>query len=311
MSINNNIEGQLIDQLQKLVEEIGELEDKLSKASKARERRKIQKALDDKKELYKTLTEESSAQQEDTPASSEETPAPATEDTPANSEETPAPATEEIPKAEDPKDNTPTTENTPKETKPKNTSKAPEAPKTQAPKVSAKDPAPAEAPSPTAEVVSEAGTHKTLIAIAIAIVITIGVVVSCILWSSPVVSTSPSAVTTTASAARYFITLSEVKKSFETSIFRTWDMEYKLRAEALREWVKSYRSLYVYGDHLTSSKEEAMLYAYGLAVSVYMENYNMEPSEAYRRVALSSINELKELLKDNYEDCEAVLRALQ
>jgi hypothetical protein len=86
-------------------------------------------------------------------------------------------------------------------------------------------------------------------------------------------------------------------------------MEYEKRAEALQAWVPSYRSLYI-ECNLTSSKEEALMYSYGLAVSLYMEK-GSSASDAYRQAAGSSIEELKELLKENDEDCEAVLRALQ
>ena len=114
----------------------------------------------------------------------------------------------------------------------------------------------------------------------------------------------------TAASAKYFTSVSEVKQAFETSMWRTWGMEYERRAEALCAWCPSYRALYV--EHgLASSKEEALMFAYGLVVTAYIES-GYTPEDAYRTTAAASLEELKELIKAkaSEEDCEAVLRAL-
>lgn len=286
-NINNNIDGQLKAQLQGLAEEISELEEKLDKVSKAKDRRKIQKSLDEKKEAYKKLLTTSNTW--DTPVDSEETSAPAVEETSADSEE--APAVEETPAPED----------TPKETEQPQT---PEAPKTQAPKVSAKD----TAPKKTIVDMMQDENGKPTTGFSIICYAVLAIVLGAIAWWYFYTDTA-----TVANAAVYERATAQLKEDIEPAWYRwhSWDLEVK--GEAIIKWMPAYKVAFVDGDN-TSTKGEATLYAVGCAIRALTKK-GLSVGDAAARVDEMSNMQLQNVLDNDVtltaSEVRAIKRALE
>lgn len=307
-NLNNNIDVQLADQLQKLAETIADLEIKLDKATKDRERKKLTKAIAEKKALYESLsaglndaasedTKDNSSTPEDTPKSPEEAPAP-----------TPAPE-------DTPKDNL-SPEDTPKESKVKATSEEPKVKvketKTQtptssaAPKVSAKDTAPAPAPKTILDMAQDENGNPTK-GFSVIVYTILAVVLGAIGWWYLYTDTS-----TVAGAAMYEQATARLKEDIQPAWYRWHSWDVKVKGEAIVRWMPAYRAVYV-DNGFTSTKGEATLYACGCVLRALTKK-GMSIGDAALRLDSMSFEQFKAALDNDTtldpSEARAIKRAL-
>lgn len=304
-NLNNNIEGQLANQLQKLVVEINELEDKLAKVSKAKERKKLQKQLDDKMALYKSLTEASQAPEETSDKAPE--------------------ATEEIPQADEAPKATEATEEAPEEQTPQEAPKAPEA--TEAPKVKAPKAKATEAPKvntpktqtpapkvtakdiPTMKlediVQDDKGKPTKLFSAIVYAVLT--VVLGFVAWWYLYTDTS-----TVAGAVVYERATAELKEDIRPKWYRWHSWDLKVKCEAIVKWMPAYKLAFV-DSGLTSTKGEATLYAVGCTIRALTKK-GLTIGEAAEQIDAMSFEQFKAALDADAtltaEEARAIKRAL-
>lgn len=297
-NINNNIDGQLADQLQKLVAEVNDLEERLSKASKAKDRKKLQKLVDEKKALYKSLTESAPTSEEKAPEvkTSEDSKAPEVK----TSEDEQAPA----PKAKSPKA---TEEKAPENQTPKAPEAKAPADKTQhtPPKVSAKDTIPTIKLSETAkDKKEEKGSGeppKWFTGIALSI---LTVILGVVGWWYFYTDTA-----TVANTVVYERATAQLKEAIKPAWWRwhSWDLEVK--GEAIMNWMPAYKAVYVDGGN-TSTKGEAMLYAVGCAIRALTKK-GMDVGEAAEQVDSMTGPQLKKVLDADSTLSSAEVRAIK
>lgn len=301
-NLNNNIEGQLADQLQKLVVEINELEDKLAKVSKAKERKKIQKQLDDKMALYKSLTESAQDAPEET---SDKTPE-AAEEIPQADEAPKAPeATKEAPEEQTPQEapKAPEATEAPKVKAPK--AKATEAPKTQtpAPKVTAKDTIPTMKLEDIAQ--DDKGKPTKLFSAIVYAVLT--VVLGFVAWWYLYTDTS-----IVAGAAVYERATAQLKEDIKPAWYRWHSWDVRVKGEAIVRWMPAYKAVFVDGG-CTSTKGEATLYACGCVMRALTKK-GLSIGEAAEQLDVMSFEQFKAALDADAtltaEEARAIKRAL-
>lgn len=291
---NNEMGAQLDSWAQKLVEEINNLEDKLAKASKARDRKKLQKQLEEKKAAYDSLfSVPADAVVESTDTT--DTPAPA-EDVPAEDPETPA----ETPAKDVPapvEDNTPAPE-VPEETP----APAKDAPKTQAatpkttPKVSAKDTIPE---IKLGDMVIQDKEGKPTTWFSFLVYAVLAVVLGGVAWWYFYKDTA-----TVANTVVYERATAQLREDIQPAWWRwhSWDLEVK--GEAIINWMPSYKAVFVDGGN-TSTKGEALLYSVGCAIrALTKKGYSV--GDAAEKVDAMSGSQLKAVL-----DADATLTAAE
>lgn len=279
------------------------MEEKLAKASKAKDRKKLQKQLDERKALYKSLTESAA----ETPKVDEDQ---SPEETPAIEETTEEQTSEETPKAteETPNDQA-APEETPKATKVK-APKATEAPKvkapqtqTPAPKVTAKDTIPT---MKLEDIVQDDKGKPTKLFSAIVYAV-LTVVLGFVAWWYLYTDTS-----IVAGAAVYERATAQLKEDIKPAWYRWHSWDVRVKGEAIVRWMPAYKAVFVDGG-CTSSKGEATLYACGCVMRALTKK-GLSIGEAAEQLDVMSFEQFKAALDADAtltaEEARAIKRAL-